>query len=221
MGVRVKICGITNPADAALAASLGADMIGLNFYAQSVRFIGVEAAKSICEVLRPEIIRVGVFVNSPLNELLQTVDTVGLTMIQLHGDEPPGFLLALGNIPVIRAFRCSEQNVTDCFRYLQECDRLGRLPDAVLIDAFNPQQYGGTGQQVNPEIFARFGQQWPGLPRILAGGLTPNNVEEAIRLVRPDGVDTASGVESTPGTKDQLRIGHFVQAARAAFAQDR
>jgi phosphoribosylanthranilate isomerase len=222
---RIKICGVTNLADALAAADAGADTIGLNFYPKSPRFIDAKAATTILRVVPPKLGRVGVVVNEEaesvnllLAELAQSA-TTGLYAIQLHGDEPPGFLALVKAKYLIRARRFTDQGIAAIAADLEACDKMRRLPDAILIDAAAPGQYGGTGTKVSWSGLADYPRWLHNVPLILAGGLTPENVAEAIRIVRPHGVDVASGVESAPGKKDHAKIRDFVAAAREAFAQ--
>ncbi|MBC7855442.1 MAG: phosphoribosylanthranilate isomerase [Pirellulaceae bacterium] len=212
---RIKICGITSVEDALLVAEAGADAIGLNFYGQSPRYVTAERAQEICDALPPGITKVGLFVNSPPQAVAATVNRVGLGAVQLHGDEGPDFLAALGKLPVNTAFRCKESTLDNVKAFLNLCDETSH-PFAILLDAHAPGLYGGTGQVLDWKGLARERDKLMGLPLILAGGLTPENVAEAIRQVRPDAVDTASGVEASPGKKDPAQVRAFVAAAKAA-----
>ena len=212
---RIKICGITSVEDALLAAEAGADAIGLNFYDKSPRFVTTERAKEICVALPANIVRIGVFVNSLPKGVAATVERVGLSAVQLHGDEGPDFLKALGKLPVIKAFRCKESTLDGVKAFLGLCNESSH-PSAILLDAHAPGNYGGTGQVLDWAGLARERNKLLGIPLILAGGLTPLNVAAAIRLVRPDAVDTASGVESAPGKKDPDKVRAFVAAAGGA-----
>jgi phosphoribosylanthranilate isomerase len=221
---RIKICGITNKADALAAANAGADTIGLNFYPKSPRFIDPGIAWTILRAVPPQMGRVGVVVNEDadtINRLLLGLGSIargGLQSIQLHGDEPPEILRAIRAKPLIRARRFTDDGIAAIAADLEACDKMGRLPDAVLIDAATPGRYGGTGTTVSWSGLADYRRWLHNVPLILAGGLTPDNVSEAIRVVRPHGVDVASGVESSPGKKDHAKIRDFVAAAREAFA---
>ncbi len=215
---RIKICGITRVEDAQVAAEAGADACGLNFYAKSPRCVSVSAAAEICRHLPPSVVRVGVFVNAPVAEVIETFDRLALHLIQLHGDEPPEYLGQLGPRPVIRAFRMGPGGLDSIEPYLVRCEALGTLPRMVLADAYRRGQYGGTGQEADWQALARYPALPWKLPLVLAGGLHPDNVAEAIRRVRPAAVDTASGVEESPGRKSAQAVRQFVAAARAAFS---
>jgi phosphoribosylanthranilate isomerase len=207
MSVQVKICGITNPADGLAAAEAGADLIGLMFYAGSPRGVSLAAAAEIASGLPPFISRVGVFVNPTEEFVTQAIARCGLNMLQFHGDEPPGFCTQFG-VMSMKAFRVRDRN------------SLKSLPayatDAWLLDAYLPDQPGGTGTQFNWDLAVEAGRL--GRPIVLAGGLTPENVAEAVRKVQPFGVDVSSGVESAPGWKDATRMKAFIAAAKTASA---
>jgi phosphoribosylanthranilate isomerase len=220
----VKICGVTNSADAVHAAHAGADAIGLNFYPQTPRYLEPTAAVGIRRDLPTHLVCVGVFVNGAMAEIAEIVAAVGLDAVQLHGDESPEFvaelrgkLSTLGQIPLIRAFRCRENNYQQIAAYLDECQRRGGPIDAVLIDAFVEGKYGGGGASIDWNAFRAARPLFGETPLILAGGLTPENVETAILASAPDGVDVASGVETAPGMKDHQAVERFIAAARRAW----
>jgi len=216
---RIKICGITSVEDALAAVDAGADAIGLNFYQKSPRYIDSHYARPIADNVGNSVKRIGVFVNESILTIPQTAHNVGLDAIQLHGDESPELVTALHPLAVIRARRMDDRGVSAIAEDLAACKAAGRLPDAVLVDAMTPGRYGGTGETVSWAGLADY-RKWVGdVPLILAGGLTPENVAEAIRIVHPDGVDTASGVESSPGVKDVEKMRSFVAAAKAAFEE--
>jgi phosphoribosylanthranilate isomerase len=213
---RIKICGVTTTHDALAAAAAGADAIGLNFCPESARCIDLATARRIVEAVPPHIAKVGVFVNEPAERVIATADELVLDFIQLHGDEPPNQLADLAPRRVIRAFRlCGD--VEPLVDYLQKCRELGHSPDAVLIDAYAPGAYGGTGVIANWGNVRSCQRHVGAVPVVLAGGLTPENVAEAIGQVRPAAVDVASGVELAPGQKDVVRMRGFVVAARRAW----
>jgi phosphoribosylanthranilate isomerase len=219
---QIKICGVTTAADAAAAIEYGASAIGLNFFAGSKRHVDPLEAQNIARVDSHELAVVGVFVNHTVSEIASIVTHVEPTWIQLHGDEPPATIKLIKeavDLPVIRALRWGPEGGAAIDEYLQQCAALGCLPDAVLIDAHKPGEYGGTGETADWEAIARWRENRPfDIPLVLAGGLTPENVTEAIRIVRPDAVDTASGVESAPGKKDPVKVKAFIDEAKQAFA---
>jgi phosphoribosylanthranilate isomerase len=210
--VKIKVCGLTGIEDALACVSGGADWIGLNFHPGSSRRIEPSLAAEIVAALPPPAVAVGLFVDRPPDEVASLADRVGLSTIQLHGDEPPTDLVALGHLRIIRAFRLGDSEAVACMlRYLSRAKDLGRPPDAVLVDAHVTGQPGGTGHPIDSGLL----QLLPRLPHlILAGGLTPQNVAGRIDLARPWMVDVASGVESSPGRKDPARVAAFVRAAR-------
>lgn len=205
MPVKVKICGITNLADGIAAAEAGADALGFVFYDHSPRFLSVAAAAGIIRELPPFIIKTGVFVDASEEAVLHALRECNLNLLQFHGDEPPEYCLQFG-VMSMKAFR------------IRDAASLQALPnyatEAWLLDAYNPDKLGGTGEQFNWDL-ALEAQKW-GRPVFLAGGLTPENVAEAVRRARPYAVDVSSGVETAPGKKDHARIKAFVQAAKMA-----
>lgn len=216
---RIKICGVTSAADAALVAAAGADALGLNFFPGSPRYVTPDTATRIVAALPAAVRTVGVFVNAAVDAIVQAAATVRLDLIQLHGDEPPEVLVQLGPRPLIRAFRCGPGGAGPIRDYLDHCRQLGRLPDVVLIDAYRPGSYGGTGLTADWPAVCELAATGGDLPIVLAGGLTPDNVAQAIAAARPAAVDVASGVEAAPGRKDPHLVRAFVQQAREAFGQ--
>lgn len=216
---RIKICGITRPEDALFACEAGADAIGLNFAPPSPRAIDISRAQEISAAVHGKVLRVGVFVNASADLISQIVRQAPLDMVQLHGDEPAELLLELGEIPIMKAFRLRTTDVTPIADFLAQATKLGRMPAAVLLDAYSANSYGGTGQTADWSAAAEYQRlpMTPQVPFVLAGGLTAENVAQAIRQVRPWAVDTASGVESAPGIKDPQQIAAFVAAVRGAF----
>jgi phosphoribosylanthranilate isomerase len=212
--IGIKVCGLKSLANALEVAAAGADWIGLNFYPRSPRFIDVALAASIVEALPASTQAVGVFVNRPPAEVREIAGRARLRIVQLHGDEPPADLVALEGLEVIRAFRLDgPESLAGLRSFLDEADRLGAAPAAVLLDAAVPGLRGGTGHLIAESLL----DQLPPLARvILSGGLTPENVGARVTRVRPWMVDVASGVESAPGHKDPARVAAFVKAARAA-----
>ncbi len=216
---RIKICGITTPENGAAVAQAGADAVGLNFYPKSPRYITRQRAAEIIAALPAEIAKVGLFVNATADEVTTTFDQLPLDLLQLHGDEPPEFLAALGGRPVMKAFRLGPDGLAPIEQYLADCRDRVCLPTFVLIDAYQKGSYGGTGQVADWSTAQAYPPgDHPGYPpMILAGGLTPDNVRDAIRAVHPMAVDTASGVETSPGIKDPALVSRFAQQAAAAF----
>jgi phosphoribosylanthranilate isomerase len=216
---RIKICGITSVEDALIATAAGADAIGLNFYRQSPRVCPIENASKIAAELPRHVCKVGVFVNAAAVEIRTIMSSVGLDLVQLHGDERPEAIAELSDFPVMKAFRVAPDFYMTTTIYLNRCRDLGVMPRMVLVDAFQPGQYGGTGETVDVEVLGK-NRTWLGrLPLVLAGGLKPTNVAAAIVAVRPSAVDVASGVETSPGKKSVPLVREFVAAAKAAFAQ--
>jgi phosphoribosylanthranilate isomerase len=202
--VRVKICGITNVKDARNAARLGADALGFNFFKGSPRYIRPERAKAIIAALPPLVLTVGVFVDEEPERILEICAQCGLDAAQMHGDEPPRLVHAVTGLRRIKALRIADaQDVTLCRRY---------RVDAYLLDAKVPGEFGGTGKTFNWEL-AREAAQFG--PIILAGGLTPANVAQAVAIVQPYAVDTASGVEDSPGEKNKELMAQFIRNAKA------
>jgi phosphoribosylanthranilate isomerase len=215
---RIKICGITNIDDARLAVEAGADAVGLNFFNKSPRHIDPHTARQIAAALPAGVTKVGVFVNHEANEMAELVERVGLDAVQLHGDQPPAFLAQLPrNVSIVRAVHCRRDGLAPLASYLDECRRLGALPDAVLVDADAGSSFGGSGQLADWTLIMRDRATLADLPLILAGGLTPQNVGHAIAAVQPDAVDVASGVEAAPGRKAATLVADFIAAAQAAF----
>jgi phosphoribosylanthranilate isomerase len=203
--VRSKICGITRIEDALAAARAGADAIGLVFYAKSPRAVDVRQARAIVQALPPFVTTVGLFVNASRCELGEILDAVPLDLLQFHGDETPEEC-AHYQRPFIKALRVrpGDDLQAQCLRY--------RQARGILLDTFVPGVPGGTGEAFDwslvPENLA--------LPVVLAGGLSPENVADAIARVRPYAVDVSGGVEAAKGIKDPLKIQAFVRAVRAA-----
>lgn len=209
--VRIKICGITRPQDAIAAAEAGADAIGLVF-ADSPRRVTIRQAREVVASLPPFVSTVGVFVNSKAATILKTSASVGLSAVQLHGDEPPSLVGQLGGLQVIKAM---------AVRQARFIDDVSRFADAgvcgVLLDAFNPKARGGTGKRFDWDIVAaerKTGALEGAPPIILAGGLTTANVAAGIRRIHPWAVDVSTGVESSPGIKDAESIRRFVAAVQ-------
>ncbi|ABC83820.1 phosphoribosylanthranilate isomerase [Anaeromyxobacter dehalogenans] len=199
---RVKICGVTRLEDALEAARLGADAIGFNFWPRSKRHLPPAAARALVARLPPFVTAVGVFVDPTREELLAAMAASGAQVAQLHGDEPPELLEGLP-FPVVKAIRVGGP---------EALDQLARYPGAAgfLLDSASP-GYGGSGVAFDWALAARAVER---TAVVLAGGLTPANVADAIRAVRPWAVDVASGVEAAPGVKDRQLMARFVRAAK-------
>jgi len=208
----VKFCGLTNLDDALAAVDLSADMLGFNFYPPSPRHIPPEKCAEIVSALRrrsPKTLMVGVFVNPDLEEVRATLDRCQLDLAQLCGDEPASMLISLG----ARAFKAVRPASQAALRAILGIFPLRVTPPAILIDAYRPGEYGGTGQTADWTLAAGIAAR---LTVLLAGGLTPVNVAQAVTQVRPWGVDVASGIESSPGVKDYQKMQAFISAAHAA-----
>jgi phosphoribosylanthranilate isomerase len=204
MPVRVKICGITNAADAHAAFALGADAIGLNFYPGSPRAVTSAGAREIIAGLPRGACVVGVFVNAPRRHISAVAGEVGLSAIQFHGDEPPEDCLDWGDLLVIKALPAEGPEPL--------ATRAGRYPMAFLLVDAPSAVYGGTGCTFDWSTAAE-------LPRsrlVVAGGLTAENVAAAVHMLRPVAVDVASGVERSPGIKDHEKLKAFIGAAKTA-----
>ncbi len=201
---RIKICGITNVQDALAAVDAGADALGFVFYSRSKRYITQAQVVKIVATLPPFISITGLFVNAGREEICQTVANCRLDVIQLHGDEAPGVCRGLPG-RVIKAVRVANE---------KDLHGLERYPvNALLLDAKVEDHFGGTGCQFDWNLLTKYRVA---LPIILAGGLTPDNVTQAVRLVRPYAVDVSSGVESAPGVKDRDKMVQFIRRVRQA-----
>jgi len=213
---RIKICGVTRPEDAAFAVECGAEAIGINFFRGSPRFVPEDAARDIVRSVGDRAEVVGVFVNEPPGAIVALCRRLGIRRVQLHGDEPPG---EASRIPLWRMKAVHARETADLPSLLAyPCE-------AFLFDAGGNGTYGGTGRALAwetlsarfPGVADRKGSGGTGRPWILAGGLTPENVERAIVAARPFGVDVASGVESSPGRKDKAKMTLFIEHAKSGF----
>ncbi len=216
---QIKICGVTSVDDARMVRDAGADAIGLNFFQQSPRYVAPDVARQIVNAVGGDLQIVGVFVNAALADMRQLAADLPLHLIQLHGDETVELSRDLVPHKFIRAFRLCEGDTATIATYFSDCRKLGLAPSAILIDAYQRGKYGGTGKTVNWDALTKIREIANGVDIVLAGGLVPGNVAEAIGLARPDGVDVAGGVESSPGHKDGGAVESFVTAARRAFQQ--
>ncbi|MBN2271908.1 MAG: phosphoribosylanthranilate isomerase [Sedimentisphaerales bacterium] len=192
--VKVKICGITNYDDAVAAMDMGADLLGFNFYPQSPRYLLPDAAAAIIRKLPAFIDTAGVFVNASLDEIRRTIDLCHLNWVQLHGDETPEFCRSLDSVNVRTMKALRVKDATD----IKNAEEF--FTDAILLDAFDPQRYGGTGITFDWNIVGHIGKRV-----FLAGGINPDNVAEAVKL-GVYGIDVCSGVEAKPGEKDHEKM---------------
>ena len=201
--VRVKICGITRVEDALAVAAAGADAIGLVFYAKSPRAVDIEQARAILAALPPFVTTVGLFVDAERNELERILASVPLDLLQFHGDESVQQCEAFGR-PYIKALRVKAGD--------DIAAQVARYPSAqgILLDAYVEGVPGGTGEAFDWSLIP----QALSKPLILAGGLRPDNVAEAVSRVRPYAVDVSGGVEASKGVKDVEKVGAFIRAAR-------
>ncbi len=199
---RVKVCGITNSEDALCAVRLGASALGFVFYEKSPRFVAPEEAGEIIRKVPPFVTKVGVFVNAEADYLREARDIACFDVYQFHGDETPEFCSTFGE-DYIKAIRVKD---TDSLEAVNLYDT-----DSFLFDTFSPDAYGGTGENFSWDVLSgrKLGDKFV----ILSGGLNPDNVRDAIRTVGPYAVDVSSGVESSPGVKDHLKLERFMEAA--------
>jgi len=214
---RTKICGVRSAEDVTAVVACGGGAIGLNFVPESPRYIDPNVAAAWDQTVIQAVTRVGVFVNQSEANIRRTADQVSLDVIQLHGDEPLSLIEQLAPLPVIRAIRCRDTSFQDVEKLLADTADLAVRPLAVLLDAYAPGAYGGTGKALDWNLVAESLSDCP-LPVILAGGLRPENVAAAITTAHPAAVDTASGVEVKPGRKSHDMIRQFVANAEDAFA---
>jgi phosphoribosylanthranilate isomerase len=206
---KVKICGITNLEDALLSAGFGVDALGFNFYEKSPRYISPEKARGITDRLPEGVLKVGVFANEQLDKIIETAEIARLDAIQLHGDESTEFISRMRdrtNVKIIKALRVTPE--------FEPEESVGYDADAILLDAFSPDELGGTGDTFDWKIAARVSAMIPRL--YLAGGLKPENVYTAIEAVRPYAVDACSGLEAGKGKKDPGKVEMFIQNIRNA-----
>ena len=200
--VKVKICGITNQEDALMAVAAGADAVGFVFHEASPRNVTPEQAAGIIRALPPFVQAVGLFVNMPIEFVNATAQVCRLDIVQLHGEETPEYCDRVSR-RVIKAFRIKDAGSLNPIRDYRAA--------GYLLDAWSPDAYGGTGMTFNWDIARAAGAFGP---VILAGGLTPDNVAEAVECVSPYAVDVSSGVEAVPGKKDRDKVLRFVRCAK-------
>ena len=201
----VKVCGITRAEDAQHAVAQGATALGFVFWPNSPRYVSPERAREIIAGVPPGVMTVGVFVNEPVDGIRDVVSRTGISTVQLHGDEPPAVAEQLSG-PLLRSVTVDRAG---------EVCRVWPAETLFLVDAHDPVRRGGTGAAVDWVLAGEVARRWR---VVLAGGLTPENVAEAIATVRPYGVDVSSGVERSPGVKDGDKVARFVAWARSAFA---
>jgi phosphoribosylanthranilate isomerase len=206
VSVRIKICGITNVADATAAVEAGAHALGFMFFENSKRNISFSAAATIIRELPPTVSKVGVFVNATKDFIQRAVEETGINTLQLHGEETPEFCSRFEPLTVVKAFRIRDLGS------LQECLRYQGHP--WLLDSYVDGSHGGTGVAFDWDVAIEAVKLNPRV--ILAGGLKVETVADAVRKVRPFGVDVSSGVELSPGRKDHARLRAFISAARTA-----
>mgnify|MGYP005841280479 CR=1 FL=1 len=204
--MRVKICGITKADQGKAIAELGGHALGFVCVTRSPRYVIPETIVAISQYLPPQVDRIGVFANQGMEEICHIVAVTQLTGVQLHGDESPEFCQALRQqLPgteMIKAFRVQSGET------LEQIHHYTNVIDTLLLDAYHPQQLGGTGKTLNWQSLQGF---TPPCPWLLAGGLTPDNVQIALSQVHPDGIDLSSGVEISPGDKDLTKVSRLFQ----------
>ena len=208
--MRIKICGITQPDQGCAIAALGATALGFICVPASPRYVTAEQIRAVVEQLPENVDRIGVFANSTWEEICQTVAAARLTGVQLHGDESPEFChhlrSFLPNVEIIKALRVRSSQA------LEQAAVYERCVDTLLLDAYHPQQLGGTGKTLD---WGNLQQFQPSRPWLLAGGLTPDNVLDALNQAHPNGIDLSSGVERAPGDKDLNKVTQLFEQLRA------
>lgn len=222
---RIKYCGFQRAQDITDALEVGAEAIGLNFYPRSPRYVEPEAAAEFSQLIqersRGQVLRVGVFVNPTIEELRKTLDCCPLDVVQLHGDERPELVLHEKLVPpIIKAISWRENNSEDLEMAKLWAEQASQVQlVGFLVDAHDPIQRGGTGKTTRWDLLYPRPAAFDNVRVILAGGLRPENVSEAISIARPDAVDTASGIEKSPGLKNVEKMRAFADAANLAFNQ--
>lgn len=210
MTTKVKICGITNLSDAIDACDFGADALGFNFYRRSKRVVTPESVRKIVVKLPQSVVKIGVFVNQDTERIVEIAAETKLDAIQLHGDESPNLVDELRlklHLPIIKAFHVLSEQVS--------AEIAGYRVDGVLLDAYSIKDRGGTGETFDWEIAKTVTKV---IPRTyLAGGLSAENVADAIRIVKPYAVDACSLLESEPGKKDRDKVARFIATAKTAI----
>jgi phosphoribosylanthranilate isomerase len=209
--IRVKFCGITSSTDAEKAVSAGPDALGFVFFKDSPRYVEPERAEAIIKDLPPFVTSVGIFVNEDIRFIQDCVEKCGLGAVQIHGDETPEYCsifrgLKLKGVKLIKGIRLKDQ---ETIRSIEDCQA-----DAVLLDAYKKDMYGGTGKVLDRSL-AVLAKEY-GKKLIISGGLNPDNVREIIEELRPYAVDVSSGIESSPGKKNTELMEEFMQEVRMA-----
>lgn len=205
MSTKVKICGITTTEDAQAATAAGADMIGLMFYEKSPRQVTLSQAAKIARSVSPYVLRVGVFVEPEEALVIRAIGECGLNLLQFHGNETSEFCTQFG-LMSIKAVRMRDEASLQALKDYKT--------EAFLLDAYSQAGLGGTGEKFNWDLALQAKDL--GRPIFLAGGLTPENVQDAIKKVRPYAVDVSSGVESAPGKKDPEKMRAFIESVRSS-----
>lgn len=208
--MRVKICGITQPAQGQAIAQLGATALGFICVSASPRYVTPRQIRAVVEQLRVPVDRVGVFANATVEEICEIVAEAGLNAVQLHGLESPEFCEKLRQVlPEIEILKAWRVKTPEC---LEQVGIYTSCVDALLLDAYHPQMLGGTGKTLDWVILREF---CPSVPWLLAGGLTPDNVLDALRELQPSGIDLSSGVECSPGDKDLDKVALLFKRVRS------
>ncbi|WP_016952712.1 phosphoribosylanthranilate isomerase [Anabaena sp. PCC 7108] len=204
--MRVKICGITQPQQSIAITTLGATALGFICVPTSPRYVTIDQIQAAVAELPSHIDKIGVFANSSIDQISETVRKSELTGVQLHGDESPEFCyqlrISLPQVEIIKAMRVRS------LEHLQTVTNYTKFVDTLLLDAYHPQQLGGTGKTLDWQMLQEFS---PACPWFLAGGLTPDNIVEALSQVKPSGIDLSSGVERSPGDKDLDKVALLFQ----------
>lgn len=201
----IKVCGITRESDAELLLKFGVNALGINFFAASPRFVSIQKASQICHVINDKAVKVGLFVNAEADYVKEVLASVPLNILQFHGDESAAYCEQFGH-PYWKALRV--KNADKVVQQIQDHANA----EAILLDAWHPDQYGGTGETFDWGLISGLANKYK---LLLAGGLNPDNVAQAIRQVKPWGVDVSSGVEESPGIKSELLINNFIEEVRS------
>lgn len=207
--IRVKICGITKPDQGRAIAQLGATALGFICVQTSPRYVTSEQIRAVVEQLQVSVDCIGVFADTACEEIYQIVTDAGLNAVQLHGQESPEFCETLRqSLPKIEILKALRIRTPEC---LKRVTAYVSCVDTILLDAYHPQVLGGTGKTLNWDTLRQFR---PDIPWFLAGGLTPENVSDALTKLQPDGIDLSSGVERSPGDKDLDKVAHLFEQLR-------